>query len=110
MDPQLLINLMIIFALSILALFLCSFLRIPAIVGFLITGVLAGPFGLALITDINQVNTFAEIGVALLLFTIGLQFSFKDLIAVKKAVILGGTLQVPHDYRRRFSRSHVLQA
>ncbi len=94
MDPQLLINLMIIFALSILVIFLCSFLRIPAIVGFLITGVLPGPFGLALITDINQVNTFAEIGVALLLFTIGLQFSFKDLIAVKKAVILGGTLQV----------------
>lgn len=94
MDPQFLINLLIILGLSILVLFICSILRVPTIVGFIITGVLAGPFGLALITDINQVDTFAEIGVALLLFTIGLQFSFKNLIEVKKAVIIGGSLQV----------------
>jgi CPA2 family monovalent cation:H+ antiporter-2 len=94
MDPQFLINLMIILGLSIMVLFICSFLRVPTIVGFIITGILAGPFGLAFITDVSQVNTFAEIGVALLLFTIGLQFSFKNLIEVKKAVIIGGSLQV----------------
>jgi len=94
MDPQFLINLIIIFGLSIIVLFICSFFRVPTIVGFLITGILAGPFGLAFITDVNQVDTFAEIGVVLLLFTIGLQFSFKSLIEVKKAVIIGGSLQV----------------
>lgn len=94
MDPQFLISLLIILGLSILVLFICSFLRVPTIVGFIITGILAGPFGLAFITDVSQVNTFAEIGVALLLFTIGLQFSFKDLIEVKKAVLIGGSLQV----------------
>jgi CPA2 family monovalent cation:H+ antiporter-2 len=94
MDTHFLISLLIIFSLSIVVLFVCSYLRIPTIVGFLFTGVLAGPFGLAFITDMNQVDTFAEIGVALLLFTIGLEFSFKSLIKVKKAVILGGLVQV----------------
>ncbi|MFA4876949.1 MAG: cation:proton antiporter [Methanoregula sp.] len=94
MDTYFLVNLLIIFALSILVLFVCSYLRIPTLVGFLITGVVAGPFGLAFITDVNDVNTFAEIGVALLLFTIGLEFSFKNLIRVKKAVIIGGFVQV----------------
>lgn len=94
MDSNFLINLLIIFGLSILVLFVCSYLRIPTIVGLLITGVVAGPFGLAFITDVEHVNTFAEIGVALLLFTIGLEFSFTNLIRVKKAVIIGGLVQV----------------
>ncbi|WP_321508116.1 cation:proton antiporter [uncultured Methanoregula sp.] len=94
MDTYFLVNLLIIFVLSILVLFVCSYLRVPTMVGFLITGVVAGPFGLAFITDVDQVNTFAEIGVALLLFTIGLEFSFKNLIRVKKAVIIGGLVQV----------------
>ena len=94
MDPQFLLGLMIIFGLSIIVLFICLFLRIPSIVGFLITGILAGPFGIAFITDVNQVDTFAEIGVILLLFTIGLEFSFKSLIDEKKSVIIGGSLQV----------------
>ena len=94
MGPQFLINLIIILGLSIMVLFICSYLRIPTIVGFIITGIVAGPFGLAFITDVSDVNTFAEIGVALLLFTIGLQFSFKSLIKVKKAVLVGGSVQV----------------
>jgi len=94
MDTHFLINLLIIFGLSIAVLFVCSFLRVPTIVGFLITGVLAGPFGLAFIKNVDQVDIFAEIGVALLLFTIGLEFSFKSLIKVKKAVIIGGLVQV----------------
>jgi CPA2 family monovalent cation:H+ antiporter-2 len=94
MGPQFLINLIIILGLSIMVLFICSFLRIPTIVGFIITGVVAGPFGLAFITDVSDVNTFAQIGVVLLLFTIGLQFSFKSLIQVRKAVLIGGSLQV----------------
>jgi CPA2 family monovalent cation:H+ antiporter-2 len=94
MDSLFLINLIIILGLSIMVLFLCSFLRIPTIVGFIITGVVAGPFGLAFITDVNTVNTFAQAGVVLLLFTIGLQFSFRSLIGLKKAVLIGGSLQV----------------
>jgi CPA2 family monovalent cation:H+ antiporter-2 len=94
MDTQFLINLLIIFGLSICVLFICEFFRVPTIVGFIVTGIVAGPFGLAFITDESTVSTFAQIGVVLLLFTIGLQFSFKKLVESKKAVLIGGSLQV----------------
>ncbi len=75
-------------------LFICHRLRIPAIVGFLVSGLLAGPHGLGLITADKEVKVLAEIGVVMLLFTIGMEFSIKDLIRIKRAVLLGGAAQV----------------
>lgn len=69
-------------------------LRLPTIVGFMITGVLIGPYGLGLIHDVEAIELMAEIGVALLLFTIGLEFSLRRLLEMKRLVLLGGTLQV----------------
>lgn len=83
-----------IFALAIIIIFFCHRLRIPTIVGFLVTGILAGPHVLGLISDVHEVESLAEIGVVLLLFTIGLEFSFKHLLQIKKSVLLGGSLQV----------------
>jgi len=94
MEITLLYDIVIIFALSVAVLFLCHRLKIPSIVGFVFTGLLAGPYGLGLIKSIHEVNTLAEIGIVLLLFTIGLEFSFKSLLRIKKTVLLGGTLQV----------------
>ena len=62
--------------------------------GFLVTGVLAGPQGLGLIHAVDQVSVLAEIGVILLLFSIGLEVSLKDLLNIKKYVLVGGSLQV----------------
>ena len=67
----------IIFGLAVGVVFVCYRLKIPAIVGFLLTGILAGPHGLALIESTEQVQVIAEFGVILLLFSIGLEFSFK---------------------------------
>jgi CPA2 family monovalent cation:H+ antiporter-2 len=67
---------------------------VPSIIGFLITGVLAGPHGLRLVRALEEVEILAEIGVMLLLFTIGLEFSLKRLMQIKRAVLLGGALQV----------------
>jgi len=67
---------------------------LPTIVGFLITGVVIGPFGFGLITDHHAIEALAEIGVVLLLFTIGLEFSISKLLKIKKEAILGGGLQV----------------
>ena len=94
MEIPLFNDIVIIFLLSIAVLFLCHRLRIPAIVGFLITGVLAGPYGLQLVGKVHEVEILAEIGVVLLLFTIGLEFSLKELLRIKRAVFLGGLLQV----------------
>ncbi|MEQ8200925.1 MAG: cation:proton antiporter [Syntrophomonadaceae bacterium] len=82
------------FTLAILVIYICQKLNIPSIVGLLITGVLAGPNGLALIEHVQTVEVMAEVGVILLLFTIGLEFSLGKLLQVKKTVLVGGTLQV----------------
>ncbi|MEK7823952.1 MAG: cation:proton antiporter [Candidatus Eisenbacteria bacterium] len=69
-------------------------LRLPAVVGFIVTGVLIGPGGLGLIRDAELVRTLAEFGVVLLLFTVGLEFSLTDLGRIGRGAILAGVLQV----------------
>lgn len=94
MEIPLLTDIVIILGLSIVVLFVCSHLRIPTIVGFFLTGMLAGPHGLGLIKAVHEVEILAEIGVVLLLFTIGIQFSLKSLLRIKKSILMGGSLQV----------------
>ncbi|MBE0447056.1 MAG: cation:proton antiporter [Actinobacteria bacterium] len=94
MELSFLRDIIIIFGLSIAILFICHRLRVPAIVGFLLTGVLAGPHGLGLINAVQEVEDLAEVGIVLLLFTIGMEFSLKSLMQIKKSVLLGGSLQV----------------
>ena len=94
MDLPLLKNIFIIFGLSIIVLFVCLRIKIPTIVGFLITGIVAGPHGLGLISAVTEVEIMSEIGIVLLLFTIGIEFSLKDLMKIKKLVLLGGSAQV----------------
>ncbi|MFQ6113359.1 MAG: cation:proton antiporter [bacterium] len=94
MEIPLLKDIVIIFGLSIVVLFICHRFRIPTIVGFLLTGILAGPHGLRLVKAVHEVEILAEVGVVLLLFTIGIEFSLKNLLQVKKSVLLGGSLQV----------------
>lgn len=94
MENPLLTDIIIIFGLAIGVLLLFHFLRLPTVVGFLLTGILAGPYGFKMIDSQHEVESLAEIGVILLLFTIGIEFSFKKLIEIKKQVVAGGSLQV----------------
>jgi len=94
METQLLGNLIIVFGLSIAVIFLFLRIRVPSIIGFILTGVLAGPQGLGLIGAGAEVEYLSELGVVLLLFTIGIEFSLKNLLQVKRSVLLGGFLQV----------------
>ena len=84
----------IILLISIVILFVCNKIKLPVIVGFFIIGMLAGPYGLGLIKAIHEVEVLAEIGIILLLFTIGIEFSLKNLFKIKRAVLVGGSLQV----------------
>ncbi|MEM8963103.1 MAG: cation:proton antiporter [Acidobacteriota bacterium] len=70
------------------------FLKVRPIVGFLLAGVLIGPNALGLVTDRAIVDACAEIGVILLLFTIGIEFSLDKLAAMKNLIFGGGTVQV----------------
>lgn len=106
---QLLNEILIIFGLATAVLFLCHRLKMPTIVGLLLTGVLAGPHGLGLISAVHEVEILAEIGVVLLLFTIGIEFSFKSLLQIKKAVLLGGSLQVVLTLLAGFALSRLIE-
>jgi monovalent cation:H+ antiporter-2, CPA2 family len=94
MHLPILIDLVAILGLSLPVLWLCNRLHIPTIVGFLSTGILLGPSALRFITNLHEINTLAEIGVVLLLFTIGIEFSLRNLLRNKRNVILGGMVQV----------------
>lgn len=93
-DMPLFSDLLILLVTSIPIAFLCHRLRLPAIVGFMVTGILIGPSALGLIRDTHAIEMLAEVGVALLLFTIGLEFSLRRLMEMKRLVLGGGGLQV----------------
>ncbi|OGF04938.1 MAG: hypothetical protein A2W00_08050 [Candidatus Eisenbacteria bacterium RBG_16_71_46] len=69
-------------------------LRLPATIGFIVAGILIGPGGFRLVPDSEFVRTMADIGVVLLLFTVGLEFSLADLRRLGRTAIVGGGLQV----------------
>ncbi|MFH0966199.1 MAG: cation:proton antiporter, partial [Methanobacteriota archaeon] len=83
-----------IFLLSIFLLIVLYRIKIPSIVGFLITGIIAGPAGLGLIQNQESIKFFAELGVIFLLFTIGLEFSISHMMKSRQFVLIGGTVQV----------------
>ncbi|WP_245846061.1 cation:proton antiporter [Longibacter salinarum] len=84
----------ILAAVSVAIAYVCYRLKLVPIAGFLIAGVIIGPSALGLVDDIELVNTLAEIGVILLLFTIGIEFSLDKLARIKRLVLGGGALQV----------------
>lgn len=94
MDVPFLNEIVILFLLSILVNTVCARLRLPATVGFLLTGILCGPSLLGIVSDRHSVDVLADIGVALLLFTIGMELSGDALSRLKKPVFLGGSLQI----------------
>lgn len=94
MDIPLLPDIVSIFCLSIGVLLVCHQVKIPPIVGFLLTGVLCGPTALGLVENPHAVELLAEIGVVLLLFSIGLEMSGEELMRLKRPVFVGGTAQV----------------
>ncbi len=73
---------------------ICHRLRLPVILGYLIAGIIIGPHVLGLVHDPESVETLATIGVVLLLFTLGLEFSFSRLTQMGKVAILGGIAQI----------------
>jgi monovalent cation:H+ antiporter-2, CPA2 family len=94
MDFIILKDIVIIFALSTLVNFIFTKLKIPTIVGYLLTGIIAGPHLLGLISVEHNIELMAEIGVILLLFTIGLEFSLQHLFSIRRIVFFGGLFQV----------------
>ncbi|HKP67890.1 MAG TPA: cation:proton antiporter [Pyrinomonadaceae bacterium] len=92
--PQLFGDLLIILLVSVPVAFICLRLKLPLLVGLMLTGIAIGPSGFGLIKELEAIEMLAEIGVMLLLFTIGLEFSLRRLGEMKRLVLIGGGLQV----------------
>ena len=86
------IVLILLVSIPIIAIF--NRIQLPSIVGFLIAGILLGPSVLKIISNPEQIEVMAEIGVILLLFSVGLEVSLKELLDIKKILLIGGGLQI----------------
>lgn len=66
----------------------------PALIGFLIGGMIVGPGGMGIVTELVEVETLASVGIAFLLFSLGIEFSISELQSVRKVVVAGGILSM----------------
>ncbi|HZK93743.1 MAG TPA: cation:proton antiporter [Prolixibacteraceae bacterium] len=94
MTSEILKDVVIIFALSTFVNFIFTKIRIPTLVGYLLTGIVAGPFLLGIIHSPHEIEIMAELGVVILMFTIGMEFSLKHLLKIRRIVFLGGFIQL----------------
>ena len=86
--------LVVLLAAASAVLFLAARLRLPPIVGYLLTGVLLGPHVLGHLAESETISSLAELGVLLLMFTIGLEFDIQYFLRLKRIAIGGGGLQI----------------
>jgi CPA2 family monovalent cation:H+ antiporter-2 len=69
-------------------------IKLPALVGYLVAGIIIGPFSPGFVANVNLAHELAEIGIMLLMFGVGLHFSFKDLLEVRRIALPGAMLQI----------------
>ena len=86
MESAILQDVVIIFALSTLVNLIFTKIKVPTVVGYLMTGVIAGPHLLSLVNGRHEIELMAEIGVIFLLFSIGMEFSLKQLLKIRRIV------------------------
>jgi CPA2 family monovalent cation:H+ antiporter-2 len=87
-------DILVVFAVALVVGMVFNRIKVPPLVAFILTGAIVGPYGFSIIEGQEQVANLAELGIILLLFTIGLEFSFKDLWRIRVIAIAGGALQV----------------
>ncbi|MFH1647717.1 MAG: cation:proton antiporter, partial [Chloroflexota bacterium] len=88
------LDLLVVLVTAVAGGMLARWLRLPVILGYLAGGIAIGPFGLGFVHETETINSLAEVGVVLLLFAIGLEFSLKELLKLGKIAIIGGVAQM----------------
>ncbi|MGI9429697.1 MAG: cation:proton antiporter [Bythopirellula sp.] len=95
MPPKLIYDLLIILAAGLLAAIVCRRLRVSVLVGYLVIGALIGESALGWIVDKqHEIEYLAELGVFLLLFSIGIEFSLEELLDLGRHLLVGGSVQM----------------
>ena len=93
-DHSLVAHLVLTYAIALFLVVALARARLPAIVAMMIAGIVAGPSGLRVISDPEEVEMLAELGVVLLLFTVGLDFSLAAVRQIWRTILFAGTLQM----------------
>lgn len=93
-EHQLLADLLFTFGIGLVFVVALARLRVPGLVALMLAGIVAGPSGLAIVDSPARVDALAEIGIVLLLFTVGLDFSLGTVKQVWRRTLAGGTLQI----------------
>lgn len=106
MELSILKDIVIIFALSTFVNLIFTRIKVPTVVGYLLTGMIAGPYMLSLVNARHEIELMAQIGIVLLLFTIGMEFSLQHLLKIRRIVFLGGFIQVMFTAGAFFIVSH----
>lgn len=82
------------FGIALVLGFIAERLKIPALVGYLVAGIIIGPSTPGFVADVHLASQLSEIGVMLLMFGVGLHFSLSDLLAVKRIAVPGAVVQM----------------
>jgi len=82
------------FGIALILGFLAERIRVPALVGYLVAGIIIGPGTPGFVADVQLASQLSEIGVMLLMFGVGLHFSLDDLLAVKRIAVPGAVVQM----------------
>jgi CPA2 family monovalent cation:H+ antiporter-2 len=87
-------DLAIVFAAALLLALIANRFKLPTLLAYLAVGLALGPYGLKIVKASSEVAALGEIGVALLMFAVGVEFSFQKIAAVSKVAVRGGILQI----------------
>ena len=94
MNVPLVIETLILLGASAVSIALVSCLRLPAMLGYLLAGIVVGPFGLDFVAASDGTHFLAQLGLILLMFMVGLEFSWAEMWAARRAVFVAGASQV----------------
>jgi CPA2 family monovalent cation:H+ antiporter-2 len=94
-DVRLIVDIVIALGAATIGGFIARRLGLPALIGYILAGLAIGPNTPGLVADQDRVQLLANLGVALLMFGLGVEFSLSEVIRVRRAALLGGAIQIP---------------
>ncbi|MGH2614814.1 MAG: cation:proton antiporter, partial [Thermomicrobiales bacterium] len=94
-DVRLIVDIVIALGAATIAGIVAQRVGLPALIGYILAGLVIGPNTPGLVADQDRVQLLANLGVALLMFGLGVEFSLREVVRVRRAALLGGALQIP---------------
>ena len=94
-DVRLIVDVVIALGAAAIGGLIAQRLGLPALIGYILAGLAIGPNTPGLVADLDRVQLLANLGVALLMFGLGVEFSLSEVLRVRRAALLGGAIQIP---------------